>query len=145
MRNRKNRKLLVKNINKKGEQDWSSGRRSCVMSQCCHSWDCHLSHLSFCVWHSAGLLFQRPAWVDGSIFRDFSLEWEVRQPWHISFIFLWTNRKRKNIKKIKYILTDIHKHQHEGQNNGKEVTVWHYFMSERNGYERNGKYEQYTG
>lgn len=36
-------------------------------------------------------------------------------------------QEKKKHKKIKYILTDIHKHQHEGQNKGKEVTVWHFF------------------
>ena len=53
----------------------------------------------------------------------FFFEWVVRQPCIQSFICRSINSKRKNIKKTKYILTDIHKHLHEGQNNGKEVTV----------------------
>ena len=93
------------------------------MSRCCHSWGFHLLHHFFCVWHSAGSLFQRLVLVSGSIYRDFSSEWVVQQPWHTSFICRSINSKRKNIKKTKYILTDIHKHLREGQNNGKEVTV----------------------
>ena len=45
----------------------------------------------------------------------------------LEFIVMNPGYAEKNIKKIKYILTDIHKHQHEGQNKGKEVTVWHFF------------------
>ena len=70
----------------------------------------------------------------GSTFRDFFSDWADRQRWHISFIFLLTNRKRKNIKKIKYILTDIHKHQHEGQNKGKEDIISEVKKLKENGY-----------
>ena len=81
----------------------------------------------------------------GSTFRDFFSDWADRQRWHISFIFLLTNRKRKNIKKIKYILTDIHKHQHEGQNNGKEVTVLGDVHDHTEQLRKEWNYEQYTG
>ena len=81
----------------------------------------------------------------GSTFRDFSSEWVVRQPWHTSFICRSINSKRKNIKKTKYILTDIHKHLHEGQNNGKEVTVLEDMRDHTEQLRKEWNYEQYIG
>ena len=83
--------------------------------------------------------------VSGSTFRDFSSEWVVRQPWHTSFICRSINSKRKNIKKTKYILTDIHKHLHEGQNNGKEVTVLEDMRDHTEQLRKEWNYEQYIG
>ena len=80
-----------------------------------------------------------------STFRDFSSEWVVRQPWHTSFICRSINSKRKNIKKTKYILTDIHKHLHEGQNNGKEVTVLEDMRDHTEQLRKEWNYEQYIG
>ena len=115
------------------------------MSRCCLSWGCRLLHRFFCVWLSAGSLFQRQVWAVGSTFRDFSSEWVVRQPWHTSFICRSINSKRKNIKKTKYILTDIHKHLHEGQNNGKEVTVLEDMRDHTEQLRKEWNYEQYIG
>lgn len=53
--------------------------------------------------------------------------------------------KRKNIKKTKYILTDIHKHLHEGQNNGKEVTVLEDMRDHTEQLRKEWNYEQYIG
>ena len=75
----------------------------------------------------------------------FSSEWVVRQPWHTSFICRSINSKRKNIKKTKYILTDIHKHLHEGQNNGKEVTVLEDMRDHTEQLRKEWNYEQYIG
>ena len=69
----------------------------------------------------------------------------VRQPWHTSFICRSINSKRKNIKKTKYILTDIHKHLHEGQNNGKEVTVLEDMRDHTEQLRKEWNYEQYIG
>ena len=68
-----------------------------------------------------------------------------RQPWHTSFICRSINSKRKNIKKTKYILTDIHKHLHEGQNNGKEVTVLEDMRDHTEQLRKEWNYEQYIG
>ena len=67
------------------------------------------------------------------------------QPWHTSFICRSINSKRKNIKKTKYILTDIHKHLHEGQNNGKEVTVLEDMRDHTEQLRKEWNYEQYIG
>ena len=53
--------------------------------------------------------------------------------------------KRKNKKKTKYILTDIHKHLHEGQNNGKEVTVLEDMRDHTEQLRKEWNYEQYIG
>ena len=50
-----------------------------------------------------------------------------------------------NIKKTKYILTDIHKHLHEGQNNGKEVTVLEDMRDHTEQLRKEWNYEQYIG
>ena len=55
------------------------------------------------------------------------------------------NSKSKNIKKTKYILTDIHKHLHEGQNNGKEVTVLEDMRDHTEQLRKEWNYEQYIG
>lgn len=89
--------------------------------------------------------FKDRCWCLGLPFRDFSSEWVVRQPWHTSFICRSINSKRKNIKKTKYILTDIHKHLHEGQNNGKEVTVLEDMRDHTEQLRKEWNYEQYIG
>ena len=61
------------------------------------------------------------------------------------FICRSINSKRKNIKKTKYILTDIHKHLHEGQNNGKEVTVLEDMRDHTEQLRKEWNYEQYIG
>ena len=48
-------------------------------------------------------------------------------------------------KKTKYILTDIHKHLHEGQNNGKEVTVLEDMRDHTEQLRKEWNYEQYIG
>ena len=63
----------------------------------------------------------------------------------ISKICRSINSKRKNIKKTKYILTDIHKHLHEGQNNGKEVTVLEDMRDHTEQLRKEWNYEQYIG
>ena len=45
----------------------------------------------------------------------------------------------------KYILTDIHKHLHEGQNNGKEVTVLEDMRDHTEQLRKEWNYEQYIG
>lgn len=52
-------------------------------------------------------------------------------------------QQKKNIKKTKYILTDIHKHLHEGQNNGKEVTVLEDMRDHTEQLRKEWNYEQY--
>ena len=47
--------------------------------------------------------------------------------------------------KTKYILTDIHKHLHEGQNNGKEVTVLEDMRDHTEQLRKEWNYEQYIG
>ena len=53
-------------------------------------------------------LFLRPELADGYISPVFSLVLEVPGQWHINFIFLLTDSRRKRTKrrKIKYRLTD---------------------------------------
>ena len=46
---------------------------------------------------------------------------------------------------LKYILTDIHKHLHEGQNNGKEVTVLEDMRDHTEQLRKEWNYEQYIG
>ena len=54
-------------------------------------------------------------------------------------------QKRNNQKVKKYILTDIHKHLHEGQNNGKEVTVLEDMRDHTEQLRKEWNYEQYIG
>lgn len=54
-------------------------------------------------------------------------------------------QKKKHKKRQKYILTDIHKHLHEGQNNGKEVTVLEDMRDHTEQLRKEWNYEQYIG
>ena len=89
--------------------------------------------------------FKDRCWCLGLHSGIFLRKWVVRQPWHTSFICRSINSKRKNIKKTKYILTDIHKHLHEGQNNGKEVTVLEDMRDHTEQLRKEWNYEQYIG
>ena len=59
--------------------------------------------------------------------------------------YLSINKQQKKKHKKEYILTDIHKHLHEGQNNGKEVTVLEDMRDHTEQLRKEWNYEQYIG